>query len=182
MTSWLRRFADRLSGTAELPEEFTGSLVADEDVLAVARGEEGPLVATHLGLWVPEQDTSRRIGWHLVSKATWNNGVLSLIEAQERGSAGSAVLLRDLPARRFQLTAPARVPEVVHARVTGSIRSSHHRALPGGGAWFVQRKIPGEDGIVLQVRADQGTDEASLTEFAGEIAARLHQVKEHGHG
>ena len=57
---------------------------------------------------------------------------------------------------------PGRVPEAVHARVDRA-RSGrrHHRDLPGGGAWFVQRKVPGRDGMVLQVRADPGTDDAT---------------------
>jgi hypothetical protein len=180
MTSWLRRFVARLGGTDALPEEFSGTLSVDEQVLAVARSEAGPLVATHLGLWIPENDGTRRIGWHLLSKATWNDGVISIVEAEESGTAGGAVLLRDRPARRFKLTEPGHLPEAVHTRVTRSIRSSHHRSLPGGGAWFVQRKVPGQDGIVLQVRGDSGTDEASLAEFAGEVAQRLRRVKEAG--
>lgn len=175
----LRRFFARLAGTAELPPEFAGTLAADEQVLAVAQAEQGPLVATHLGLWVP--DPARRIGWHLVSKATWGNGVLGVIEAEECGEAGEAVLLRDMPLRRFRLTSPGRLPDVVHARVTGSIKSSHHRDLPGGGARFVQRKVPGQDGIVLQVRADDGTEEAPLHEFAQEVADRIRHLKQKGH-
>ena len=63
------------------------------------------------------------------------------------------------------------MPEAVHARVTGSIRSRHHRDLPGGGAWFVQRKVPGRDGIVLQVRADPGTDTDVVRQVARDVAA-----------
>lgn len=175
MISWLRRFTARLSGTAELPDDFGGSLASEEQVLAVARSQSGPLVATHLGLWVPE---GRRVGWHLVSKATWGDDVLNLIEAEETGTAGDAVLLRDLPAKRFRLTAAGRLPDVVHARVTGSIRSSHHRPVGAGGAWFVQRKVPGQDGIVLQVRADEGTDEVVLAQFARDISQRLREARE----
>lgn len=181
MISWLRRLVTRLNGTAALPRDFTGSLSPDEQVLAVAGGRPVPLVATSLGLWVPDGETTRRVGWHLASKATWNDGVLSLTEADETGTAGAAVLLRDRPVQRFALSSPGRVPEVVHARVTGSIRSSHHRELPdGGGAWFVQRKVPGQDGIVLQVRADRGTDETMLRDFASEVADQLRQVRESG--
>ena len=71
------------------------------------------------------------------------------------------MLIADLPPQRLRLAEPGRVPEMVHARVEGSINSRHHRDLPGGGAWFVQRKVPGRDGIVMQVRADPGTDEAA---------------------
>ena len=170
MISWLRRFAARLSGTAEVPTDFAGRLTEDEVVLAVAHVPERPLVATHLGLWLPE---GRRVGWHLLSKATWNEGALALVEAEESGAAGAAVLLRDLPPRRLRLTAAGRLPEVVHSRITGSIRNTQHRDLPVGGARFVQRKVPGRDGVVLQVRADPGTDEQQLASLAAEVAERL---------
>ncbi|MGW3469745.1 hypothetical protein ACWDKQ_15050 [Saccharopolyspora sp. NPDC000995] len=174
MIAWLRRLVARLSGTAEVPAEFPGSLEAEEYVLAVAKTADGALVATHLGLWLPE---GRRLGWHLLSKATWKNGALTVIEAEEAGSAGGAVLLRDQPGRRLELTEPGRLPDVVHERVNQSIRSRHHRDLPGGGAWFVQRKVPGEDGIVLQVRADRDADEAAVAEFAATVAERLREAK-----
>ncbi|MEU6262122.1 hypothetical protein [Saccharopolyspora shandongensis] len=174
MIDWLRQLVARLSGTADVPADFPGSLDAEEQVLAVAKTAEGALVATHLGLWLPE---GRRLGWHLLSKATWNNGVLTVIEAEEAGAAGDAVLLRDLPGRRLELTGSSRLPDVVHERVNQSIRSRHHRDLPGGGAWFVQRKVPGRDGIVLQVRPDRGADEAAVTEFAATVAERLQQAK-----
>lgn len=172
--TWLRRFAARLSGTAEVPADFAGALGADERVLAVARAADGPLVATHLGLWLPE---GRLLGWHLVSKATWRDGVLIVVEAVESGSAGDAVLLRDLRPLRLRVTEPGTLPEVVRTRVTGSIRSTEHRELPGGGARFVQRKVPGRNGLVLQVRADPGTDERSLAPVAAEVAERLHRSR-----
>lgn len=180
MIAWLRRFAALLSGTSALPESFSGSLATNERVLAVGHSPSGPLVATHLGLWLPEADGHRRLGWHVVSKATWDDGVLRVIESEETGSAGAAVLLRDRAALRFSLSDAGKLPDVVHARVTGSIRSSHHRELPGGGAWFVQRKIPGRDGIVLQVRGDEGTDEQVLAEIAADVSARLDRAAETG--
>ena len=63
--TWLRSLLARLSGTAEVPADFAGELAADEQVLAAARAEDGPLLATHLGLWLPE---GRRVGWHLLTK------------------------------------------------------------------------------------------------------------------
>jgi hypothetical protein len=95
-----------------------------------------------------------------------------------------AVLLADRPPQRLRLTDPGRVPEAVHARVEGSIRSRHHRELPvsadarstgatRGGAWFVQRKVAGRDGTVLQVRPDPGTDEAAVRQVAGDVARTL---------
>jgi hypothetical protein len=165
---WLRRL---LLGR-DVPAGFTGTLADDENVLAVA----GELVATSLGLWLPSDDGVRRVGWHLISKATWGGGALSVIEATESDTTGGAVLLTDLPARRFVLEEPGTLPRVVQARVTGSIRSRHHQKLPSGGAWFVQRKVPGVDGIVLQVRPDPGTDPAQALAFAVDVADRIRGV------
>jgi hypothetical protein len=164
-----------------LPDGFPGRLEPEERVLATASTSDGGhLVVTSWGLWIPDGDGARRVGWHLVSRASWRNGALALVEADEveeiaSGDGPRAVLLADRPARRFRLTEPDRVPEVVHARVEGSFRSRHHRDLPGGGAWFVQRKIAGRDGTVLQVRPDPGTDPALVAALAADVARSLRQ-------
>jgi hypothetical protein len=174
--SLFRRIVGLVAGRG-VPPGFAGTLEAEEHVLAVGVLTDGHLVATSLGLWVPADEDARRIGWHLISKATWNRGTLTVIEAREEGRAGDAVLLADLPARRFEVPRPGRLPAVVHARVTGSIRSRHRRELPGGGVWFVQRKVPGV-GIVLQVRADPGTDREAVTRLATEVADKLRAARE----
>ncbi|MFC7342137.1 hypothetical protein [Saccharopolyspora griseoalba] len=166
----IRRLLARLSGTAAVPDDFGGTLERDEDVLAAGRVEDGPVLATHLGLWLPE---GRRIGWHLISKATWRDGLLAVIEAEQAGELGGAVLLRDLPVRRLRLTEPGRLPDVVHERVNRSIRSRHHRDLPEGGAWVVQRKVPGQDGVALQIRPDEGTSDAAAEALARALTRRL---------
>jgi hypothetical protein len=164
----------KLLGRDELPAGFSGKLDADERVLATAAiVGGGHLVVTSVGIWLPTADGVRRLGWHLVSKASWQNGAITLVEAQEREDVRGVVLLADLPPQRLRLAEPGRVPEAVHTRVEGSIRSRHHRDLPGGGAWFVQRKIAGRDGTVLQVRPDPGTDEAVVRQVAGEVARTL---------
>lgn len=163
----------RVLGRGELPDGFGATLEPDERVLAVAvLTGGGHLVVTSWGLWILSDDGVRRVGWHLVSRAAWGNGAIELVEADEE-PAGGAVLLVDRPVRRLRLAEPGRVPEIVHERVTGSIRSRHHRDLPGGGAWFVQRKVPGRDGIVLQVRPDPGTDVAAVRQVAADAAAAL---------
>jgi hypothetical protein len=169
----------RLFGRDGLPESTVGALEAGERVLAQAPlAAGGHLVVTSLGLWVPDADGGpRRVGWHLVSKASWSGGGLVLVEAREREVVEGAVLLADLPPRRLRLRDPGRVPETVHERVTASIRSRHHRRLPGGGAWFVQRKVPGKDGTVLQVRPDPGTDEAALRQVVAEVAQKLRPAR-----
>ena len=170
----LRDAVRRLLGGDPLPEGFTGRLEADERVLATARtADEAHLVVTSWGLWLPEPDGTRRVGWHLVSRAVWKNGAFAVVEADEVRELDGAVLLADRPARRFRLADPGKLPEVVHARVEGSIRSRHHRDLPGGGAWFVQRKVAGRDGTVLQVRPDPGTDPAVVAQVAADVAKAL---------
>ena len=168
---------DRLFRRPAMPPGLVGRLDADENVVASAplTGREGELlVATTHGLWLPE---GRRVGWHLVSKATWGGGALTLVEAEEEAVAQDVVLLHDLPARRFQLAEPGTVPEIVHKRVTSSIRFRHRRELPGGGAWFVQRSVPGRDGLLLQVRADPGTDPAAVRRVAAQVAGKLKGVR-----
>jgi hypothetical protein len=168
---------NRLLGRAELPAGFTGRLDADEHVLAAATtGDDAPVVVTSLGLWWPDPDgTQRRIGWHLINKASWQQGGITLIEAEQVDVVDGALLITDRPPRRLRLVEPGRVPETVHARVEGSIKSRHHRELPGGGAWFVQRKVPGRDGVQLQVRPDPGTDEQALRRVAGQVATMIGQ-------
>jgi hypothetical protein len=171
------RLLRRVAARPELPTGFTGALEPAERV--VTMGElvgGGHLVLTQLGLWVPEGAEARRIGWHLVSKVVWDRRALVVTEAVSTGTAGDAVLLSDLPPRRFALAWPGKVPEVVRERVTSSIRSSQHCELPGGGAWFVQRRIPGRDGVVLQVRADPGTEPGAVEIMASEVAARLPRL------
>jgi hypothetical protein len=142
----------RLLGGEQLPDGFVGRLDAEERVLAVAEMVGGGhLVVTSYGVWLPD---GRRIGWQLVSKATWSDGTLTVVEAEEFDSTGEVVLLRDLPPRRLRL------------------------AEPGGGAWFVQRSVPGRDGLLLQVRADPGTDLAAVRRVATEVAGKLRQVRD----
>jgi hypothetical protein len=159
-----------------VPEQLAGALEHDEHVVASSalRGG-GFLFATSHGLWVPGP---RRVGWHQISKVTWRNGTLELIEARQTATAGDAVLLVDEPPARFVLERAGKLPDVVHGRVNGSIRSRHRRELPGGGAWFVQRKVPGRDGVVLQVRADPGTDEDAVRRLAVEVASRIREALE----
>lgn len=170
----LLRGVRKLLRRDELPAGFPAQLDADEHVLAVAElAGGGHVVATSLGLWLPTAAGVRRLGWHLISKASWQNGSITLIEASEVADLDGAALINDLAPLRLRLGEPGKLPEVVHARVTGSIKSRHHRDLPGGGAWFVQRKVPGRDGILLQVRPDPGTDDAPVRQVASDVARKL---------
>lgn len=169
----LRKLLNRMTGR-DVPDDFDGTLDSDEYVVASAAVKSGGhLLATSHGLWLPG---SRRVGWHMISKATWGGGALILIEATEAKQAGDAVVLTDMPPVQFVLTGPSKLPDIVHARVTKSITSRHRQDLPGGGAWFVQRRVPGQDGVVLQVRPDPGTDEDAVARVAAEVAAKLRSI------
>ena len=166
-------FLRRLLGD-RTPADFAGSLDPGEDVVDSAPVEGGGyLVVTQLGLWVPAGGGARRVGWHLVAKATWADGVFTLTESAEVGEAGAAVVLADLPPERFRLAAPGKVPREAYQRVEGSIRSRHRQEIGTGGAWFVQRKVPGRNGSVLQVRPDPGTDAELVAAIAEQAAAKL---------
>jgi len=141
-----------MGGGVPLPEGFGGTLDGDERVLAsvpVAGG--GHLVVTTLGLWPPTgpDEDARRVGWHLVSKATWDGRALTVIEADEVGSDGDAVVIADRPPQRFPLPEPEQVPELVHARVTRSVLHSQRDAE---GNLVVHRRVPGRDGVQMQIR------------------------------
>lgn len=168
--SWLRR----LLGEPPVPESLREALAEEEDVLAVAPTRAGGHVAvTPLGLWLPGDGGVRRVGWHLVSKAVWQDGALTVIEAEETGYAGRAMLLADRPPERHALPKPGRIPHLVRQRVEGSIRARYRKDVASGGAWFVLRKVPGTDGVVLQVRPDPGTDTTAVAEIAEEAAEKL---------
>ncbi|MEA5366516.1 hypothetical protein VA596_43795 [Amycolatopsis sp., V23-08] len=173
-------FLRRLLGD-HTPDGFAGALDAGEDVVDSAPVEGGGhLVVTPLGLWIPDgSGGARRVGWHLIGKAAWKDGVFTLTESAESGTAGSAVVLTDLAPVRFGLPEPAKVPHHVRRRVDGSVRSRHRQEIdPGGGAWFVQRKVPGRDGTVLQVRPDPGTDVTLVAAIAEQVAAKLAHAAE----
>ncbi|SFQ01330.1 hypothetical protein SAMN05421810_104193 [Amycolatopsis arida] len=163
----------------ESPPDLAGALEPGEHVVSSAAVESGGVVAvTALGLWVPGPDGVRRIGWHLVDKVVWKLGVLAVTEAEEVGRAGAAVVLADRPPARFVLPRPGALPKHVRQRVDGSIRGRYRKELPGGGGWFVLRKVPGRDGVVLQVRPDPEADPEPLAEMAREAAARLVDTAE----
>ena len=155
------------------PVGSTGELAPGEDVIAVAAVRTGHLVATRVGLWVPGDGAPVQVPWHLISRATWDGTTLELTVAEETGTAGDAVLLVDVQRRSYAVDEPGQLPSTVNERVSATVRSAHHRILGGGGAWFVQRRVPGRDGVVLQARLDPGTDGDVVADIAAAVAAKL---------
>jgi hypothetical protein len=171
------RLTALLTGREPVPEGFTGSLDEGERVIADGQGPRGSVVlATDLGLWLPPAasgEAARRITWHLVTKATWAGGALEVVEAEEAEElAGGVVVLADRAPRRVPLTTPGKLPETVHRRVTAAVKDSQHHDIGAGGAWFVQRRVPGV-GIVLHVRPDPGTDPDDVRTVAAGVGEKL---------
>lgn len=156
----------RLFGSGA-PDGFTGSLEPDETVIASVPVQDGHLVVTSLGLWLPGP---RRIGWHLISKVKWE-GALRVVEAREAGAEGPVVLLEDLPAQRFAVEEPGKVLRAISQRVESSIR--HRERVESPGVWILQRKIPGQDGVVWQARGDAGVDLADVRTAVSAFVSRL---------
>ncbi|WP_298179428.1 hypothetical protein [Saccharomonospora sp.] len=166
MSIWRKIFGQ------DVPDVVRAKLADEEHVFATAAtGTGGHVAVTALGLWVPDGESVRRIGWDVISKAVWKGDALTVTEAEVTERAGDAVVLRDLPPTRHVLPKPGKVPYLVRQRVESSIRSRYRKELPGGGAWFVVRKLPGADGVVLQVRPDPGTEPDVVRDIAREAAA-----------
>lgn len=168
-------FLDRLLRREPVPSDVAARLEGDERVLATATlAPAGQLVVTSWGIWAPGAE---RLGWHEVAKATWEGGQLVVIPTTAREVGPGTVLLTDGPARRFRLDDPGKVPQAVHERVTGSIRSRSHRDLPRGGAWVLQRKVAGRDGLLVQVWPDAGTDPDAVERLAAGVAAKIGESR-----
>ena len=135
-----------------LPADRRPPLARDERVVAWSASDQGVLVATNLGLWLPDF-----LSWHLIHKATWDGTTLAVIPAEELASRDAYVVVADRPALRFRLTSPGDLPDQVRTRVTRSVGYTARHALPGGGGMRVAaRRVPGVDGLRWTVRYDPG--------------------------
>ncbi len=158
------------------PAEVTHRLAADDRLLAWAVVADGGfLVASRLGLRLPD---GRLAGWHLIDKAVWRGGELSVTEAK----TVDAEVLETLAPVAYPLTEPRNLPAVVRSRVTRSVAYTARQALPAGGTVrIVARRIPGRDGLTWSMRFDRPADHADpavrpaadrlLTEARAEAAA-----------
>ena len=144
----------RLLGRRERPPaEALTRLDPDEQVVSWATAADGGAVlATRLGLWLPA--AAERIPWHLVDKATWREGTLTVVAARDSGDG----VLAELPPRSVRIAVPRDLPPTVRARVERTIASTRHYRLPGGGVRVVGRRVPGQDGLSWQLVFDRGVD------------------------
>jgi len=137
-----------------LPADRRPPLVPDERGVAWSESDSGVLVATNLGLWLPDFTS-----WHLIHKATWDGATLVVTPAREVASREGYVVVADLPALSFRLTSPGDLPDQVRTRVTRSVGYTAQQPLPGGGGMRVAaRRVPGVDGLRWTARYDHGVD------------------------
>lgn len=145
----------RLLGRRERPPaDALAGLDRDERVVSWASAAGGgAVVATPLGLWLPGTD---RLPWHLVIKATWREGALTVVPAVDAGDG----VLDPQPPRSVRLDVPRDLPQTVRVRVQRGISFTRHHPLPGtdGGVRVVGRRVPGRDGVSWQLVFDAGVD------------------------
>ncbi len=138
------------------PAEAVRPLDPDERVLSWGTLADGSAaVATQRGLWLPGPRRPERVPWHLVDKAVWRGGTLTVTAAVDPGDG----VLEEQPSRAVRLAEPRDLPPTVRARVLRSIGYTRHHALhPAGGVHVVGRRVPGRDGLSWQLVFDPGTD------------------------
>ena len=61
------------------PGDLVAQLDRDERIVSWADTDDAVVAASNRGLWIPAY---RRIGWELVDKAVWRDGVLTVTEAE----------------------------------------------------------------------------------------------------
>jgi hypothetical protein len=150
------------------PAGALANLGSAERVVSWSDTADGHVVlATPLGLWWPEADDLRLIGWQHVSKAVWRDGVLTVTEAE----VVEDMMMIDRTPVTAELSVPRDLPPTVRARVEGNIVRSEVASVLGGAARFVARKVPGEDGLRWWARLDAGTPDTDQVRSA--ISARL---------
>jgi hypothetical protein len=154
------------------PAEVVATLPRDERILSWADVSGGGVVlASPAGLWWPEPDQQRLIPWHLVNRAVWQDGRLSVTEAE----VVDDLLLADRPDVSADLANPRDLPPTVRKRVETNVVRSQVHPVPGGSARFVARRIPGADGLHWWARLEGRTPDTPHTRSA--ISERLAALR-----
>ena len=152
------------------PAEAVAPLDRDERVVAWASTPDGGVVlATPLGLWLP--GGSERLPWHLVDKAIWADGRLTVTAAVDAGDG----LLVEQPPTTVLVAVPRDLPQTVRVRVQRAIAYSRHFPLPtGGGVRVVGRRVAGRDGVTWQRVYDGGADpdDPAVREITDQLVAQ----------
>jgi hypothetical protein len=147
-------------------------LPRDERVVSFADLAGGGVVlASPSGLWWPDAEGLRLIGWQHISKAVWREGRLSVVAAD----VVDDLLLVDRDPVVVEVRAPRDLPPVVRKRVEANVVHSQVHPVPGGAARLVARRVPGQDGLRWWARLEPGT--ADLPEVRTALAAWIDQLR-----
>ncbi|AEV82351.1 hypothetical protein ACWT_1333 [Actinoplanes sp. SE50] len=160
-----------------LPAESRPPLEAEERVLAWSAGEQGVVVATNRGLWLP--GGADRLGWHEIHKAAWSGRELRITPAEVAEERDGYTVLVDGPVITVLLLAPGELPDQVRSRVTRSVAYTTHHELSHGAVRVVGRRVSGRDGLSWAVRYDSGTPvdrESVIAETAELVGAAQNSV------
>jgi len=163
--SWLRP-------TGRAPAALVAALGKDEQVMGLTPTQDGRiLAASRFGIWLVDGDVAERWDWHLISKARLADRVLGLTVADQvdRWPDGTAVLV-DRPEVQIRPERLSKLTDTVHHRVRRSVAASRYLPWAGAGGWVVLRRVPGRDGLVVQLRLDAGAD-PSAPGFAQAVTA-----------
>ena len=162
---------------APMPPVLVAAVDPAEQIQAVAPLIDGEsLAVSRFGLWIVTADGAVRWNWELVSKARLTDRTLTVVVAAElEVMPDGTVILTDQPARSFELTGTSRLTDAVHTRVLRSVAASRHLAWPRAGGWVVLRRVPGRDGLTVQVRLDPGADvhATGFLDAVSEVATEL---------
>jgi hypothetical protein len=155
------------------PADVVALLPRDERIVSwsdVAGG--GVVLASPAGLWWPDSDAPRLIGWQHITKATWRDARLSVIEAD----VVDDLLLVDRDPVAVEVAVPRDLPPVVRKRIEGNVVHSEVLPVTGGAARFVGRRIPGQDGVRWWARLEGATRDTP--QVRAEVTARLAILRE----
>ncbi|MFI1988338.1 hypothetical protein [Actinoplanes sp. NPDC020271] len=152
-----------------LPAEHRPPLDPEERVLTWSRSEEGVLVATNRGIWLP--GATERLGWHEIHKVAWSGRELRITPAEVAEERDGYTVLVDGPTATFLLLEPGELPDQVRTRVTRSVAYTTHHELERGAVRVVGRRVTGQDGLSWAVRYDAGswTDWPAVIEATDEL-------------
>jgi hypothetical protein len=147
----------------KIPPALTRVLGPEEHLTGIAPTQDGRLLAvSRFGLWLVDGERAERWDWHLISRARLADRVLHLTVADEIDHwPDDTAVLTDRPEVQLRPERLTRLTDAVHGRVRRSVAASRHLSWPGGGGWVVLRRVPGRDGLVVQVRLDPGADPAA---------------------
>lgn len=147
-------------------------LASGERVLSWGDTPEGAVVlATTRGIWWPDGDAQRFIGWQYIDKAVWRDGILAVTEAE----VVEDLLLVERPEVSLRISTPRDLPPTVRKRVEANVVRSEVYPVAGGSARFVARRIPGRDGVVWWARLEPGTRDSG--EVRAHLARRIEQLR-----